>query len=152
MLRPFKDKIVGFLKRGLSPQCIARAVALGIVLGVFPIYGPVSLICLGLAFLLRLNITLLFVGTWVMTFVKPVLILPFLRLGEFLFSAEPMPISIQELWIRFSENALGTLVEFSWSFLHATVGWLVVAPLVFIAAYPLVLALALRWRDRMPMG
>ena len=83
-----------------------------------------------------------------MIFVKPLLILPFLKLGEEIFGAESMPISIQELWVRFSDQPMATLVEFSWSFLHATVGWLVVAPLIFLAAYPVVHALALRWRPK----
>ncbi|MCB1069670.1 MAG: hypothetical protein KDL31_04895 [Kiritimatiellae bacterium] len=72
---------------------------------------------------------------------KPLLILPFLRIGERLFQATPMPISLVELTRHFGEAPLATLQEFSWSFVHAITGWLVVSPLLLALIFSILLAI-----------
>lgn len=130
MMRTLKHVIRTCLNKGLHPEDIALAVALGILMGVFPIYIPVSLLCLGAAWLTRLSGPILLAGVYTMTWVKPLLIVPFLRLGEWICGAEPLGISLVELFRRFAEAPLGTVGEFAWSFLHALVGWLVVLPIL----------------------
>jgi uncharacterized protein (DUF2062 family) len=132
---------------GLSPQKISWAVALGITLGIHPIYGPVTLIALGLAFLLRLNKALVLAACYAMAFIKPMLILPYLKLGEWLFRADPMPISLVQLSARFAAAPVGTLQEFAWSFLHAFVGWLVTVPLLLGGVYLVMMAVIRRRED-----
>ena len=107
------------MRKELRPSGIAGAISFGIVMGVFPIYGPVSLLCLALAALFRLNLPTAFAAYYSMTFTKPILIIPFLRIGEFLFQADPMPLSLAQLTTRFVSDTLGTLSEFGWSFVHA---------------------------------
>lgn len=146
IVKKIKQLSLGLLRIGLSPTRIAGTISAGIVLGIFPIYGPISLVCLGLAWLGRLNVPILLASYYSMAWLKPLLILPFLRAGEIVFAAEPMPISLVELGRRFSTDALGTLGEFGWSFVHALTGWLVTAPVLLMLLYPLALLLATRWR------
>ena len=136
------------LTEGLSPEKVSLAVALGIALGLNPIYGPVTLLSLVLAFLLRLNKPLVVAACYTMSLVKPVLIIPFLKFGEWIFQADPMPISLVELSDRFAASPLATLREFAWSFLHATAGWLVTAPVVMVAVYLVCLAVIRRWQTQ----
>jgi uncharacterized protein (DUF2062 family) len=142
-----KQKTIEFLKKGMKPSPMAAAISSGLILGVFPIYGPISLLALGLAWAFRLNVPLMFAGYYSMAFVKPILILPFIRLGEFIFQAKPMSISLLELAQRFHEHAGDTLREFGWAFVHAMVGWAVVVPLLALILYPITLHCALRWES-----
>ena len=130
-----KQVVLECLRSGLSPHKVAIALAVGICVGIFPIYGPFTLVCVALVWLGRLNAPIVFAGYYGMTFVKPLLIIPFLKLGEWVFQAEPMTISLTELARRFAVDAMGTLAEFGWSFIHATVGWLVTLPLLVLFLY-----------------
>lgn len=134
------------MSKGLTPPRIASAVSAGIIVGIFPIYGPISLGCVGLALLLRLNLPLVLAGYYSMVLIKPLLILPFLRVGESIFHAEPMSVSLTELTRRFGTDALGTLSEFGWSFIHAAAGWMIATPVLFLLMYPVTLILARRWQ------
>lgn len=152
-MNKLKHKALALLGKGRSPRSVSMAIAAGITLGIFPIYGPITLLCLMVAWLTRLNAPMMIAGLYTMTFVKPLLILPYLRLGEFLFRADPMPISLVELSRRFSESALGTLQEFGWSFAYATFGWLVTVPLLIAIFYSVSLALINRMNPpRIPSG
>lgn len=147
MFSNLKTTAATFLRQGLSPASVAVAIAVGAVFGVFPIYGPVSLLCLAVVWLAHLNAPTTFAAYYSMALMKPLLIIPFLRLGEWLFRAEPMSISLVELTRRFGEDAMGTLKTFGWSFLHAAVGWLVVAPFLLGAIYLISRASIHRWHS-----
>jgi len=47
--------IVDLLRQGITPEKIALSVALGAVLGIFPVLGSTTLLCAAAAFILRLN-------------------------------------------------------------------------------------------------
>lgn len=149
MFKKLKSVILDFLSKGLSPRKISIGVALGICMGIFPIYGPITVICFGLAWILRLNAPLVVAGCYSMTFVKPVLILPFLKLGEWIFRADPMGISLTELTRQFFDAPFATLQEFAWSFLHAIVGWLSVLLLLMPVIYFITLRIVHTWQHRM---
>lgn len=145
-------KLLELLKRllheGLSPEKASLAAALGISFGLCPLIGPVTLMLLGLAFILRLNKPLVIAAGYSMSFVKPVLIIPFLKLGEWIFRADPLTISVEELAKQFSEAPMATLREFAWSFAHATVGWLAVTPLLMGGIYLASMSLIRKWHER----
>jgi uncharacterized protein (TIGR03546 family) len=58
-----KDYVIRFNKRGLSPHQIALAVALGNFIGFMPIIGTHTVIAIGLAFIFRLNLLIVILGT-----------------------------------------------------------------------------------------
>ena len=47
--------IVDLLRQGITPEKIALSIALGAVLGIFPVLGSTTLLCAAAAFILRLN-------------------------------------------------------------------------------------------------
>lgn len=134
-MKKVKHIILRALTDGLSTRRVSLALAIGLSMGIFPIYGPVSMLCVLLAWVTRLNMPVMLGGVYAMALIKPLLILPFLRLGEWMFRADPMGISLVELSRRFSETPLSTLQAFSWSFLHAIAGWLAVLPLLIPLFY-----------------
>jgi uncharacterized protein (TIGR03546 family) len=58
-----KDYVIRFNKRGLSPHQIALAIALGNFIGFIPIIGIHTVIAIGLAFIFRLNLLIVILGT-----------------------------------------------------------------------------------------
>jgi uncharacterized protein (DUF2062 family) len=58
-----KDYIIRFSKKGLSPNEIASAVALGIFIGFIPIIGTHTILAIAFATLLRLNTLIVLLGT-----------------------------------------------------------------------------------------
>ncbi len=112
-----------------------RAIGMALTVGVFPIMGfatPVNTLA-GLVF--RLNQPVVQAANFSTAPLKLALIYPFLRLGEWIFGAEPLSLSLIELTERFAADWLGMLREFGWSFLHATVGWLICVPLLYFCFF-----------------
>ena len=63
MFKKYKETIMRFLKKGLSPSKIAFAIALGNFVGILPLVGLHTVVAIGLAHLFRLNIMIVFLGT-----------------------------------------------------------------------------------------
>lgn len=124
---------------GLSPARLSASVALGVGMGLIPVPGVSAVFSAGIALVLRLNQVAIQAGNLAVYPVQIALFLPFFRAGEWLFSVEPLPFSATKLAEMMREDLLGTLMDFGWTMVHATVVWLMVAPPLVV-----VLALALR--------
>ncbi|MFT7489164.1 MAG: hypothetical protein ACI9OU_001566 [Candidatus Promineifilaceae bacterium] len=144
MLKRLKAIILDYLKAGMSHREVSLAVSLGIIIGIFPIYGLATAMCLGLAWATRLNAPIMMASVYSMSFVKPLLIIPFLKMGEWMFQADPMGIALADLMSGFAQAPLATLREFSWSFTHALVAWLAVIPILVPILYRLCLMIVRR--------
>jgi uncharacterized protein (DUF2062 family) len=49
------DPLVDLLAQGLTPERLALSLAVGLVLGLFPVVGLTTLLCLAAGFAFRLN-------------------------------------------------------------------------------------------------
>jgi uncharacterized protein (DUF2062 family) len=123
---------------------------MSLTIGVFPIMGFATPVNTFVAFALRMNQPIVLAANFSTAPLKLALIYPFLRLGEWIFGAEPLSLSLIELSERFAADRLGMLREFGWSFFYAFAGWLVCAPLLYLAFYwiarPLVLSVQAAYR------
>ena len=84
--------IVAQLKQGITPQQIALTLALGAVLGIFPILGATTALCALAGVWLRLNQPLIQLVNYLVYPLQLALLIPLYRAGERLFGAEPVPI------------------------------------------------------------
>ena len=66
---------------GLPPEKLALVIALGFVLGTFPVLGTASILCAAAAVVLRLNLPALQIVGQVVTPVQYALLLPLARVG-----------------------------------------------------------------------
>ena len=123
------------LTKGITPDKIALTLALGLTLGIFPILGSGFLLC-GLAgWALKLNQPIIQgVGTLAYP-LQLVLLLPFYRAGESLFSAPAIPLSIPVLLSRFFENVPQFLKEYGMTGVRGILVWTVAAPFLLAGLY-----------------
>lgn len=126
LVRPLLD----LLRQGVTPEKIALSVALGAVLGVFPALGWTTALCAVAAFALRLNLPAIQIVNYFMYPAQLALLLPFFRIGEKLFGAKHLPLSVAQIFelVHASVwNAIKLLWTTTW---HAIVVWGLLAPFV----------------------
>jgi uncharacterized protein (DUF2062 family) len=127
--------ILGQLRQGITPQKIALTVAIGLALGVFPILGTTTLLCLLVGVALRLNQPIIQLVSWVAWPLQFPAIYLFIRIGERLTRAPTQPFSIPELLLQFRQAPLQFLQQFGMTALRGVLAWLLIAPLLAAALY-----------------
>ena len=140
--------ILALLRLGASPERLAWSLAAGIVIGVNPILGSTTLICLAVACLFRLNIPASQLGTHLMYPIELALLLPFVHIGTRLFGTAPLTLSLGALLDAARHAPLSLLRQiWMWEW-HALVVWAIfaslVAPLLAAALTPVLRRLLLR--------
>ena len=123
------------LKQGTSPDQIALTIALGLVLGAFPILGTTTALCALVALRLRLNQPIIQLVNYAMYPVQFLAMIPFYRAGETLFGQPHMPLSVALLTERMRAGLLRFLGDFGMMGLRGVAVWCLVAPPVAAVVY-----------------
>ncbi len=84
-----KRNAILWLSQGISPHRLALTLALGFAIGCIPVVGIPTVLCAALALALRLNQPAIQAANYVAMPFQLVLIVPFVRLGRWLVSADP---------------------------------------------------------------
>jgi uncharacterized protein (DUF2062 family) len=121
---------VQMLAGGTGWRRVIWALVVGAAVGVFPLIGLSTLLCAALAAGFRLNMPLAQGANWAMGPLPLVLWIPFLRLGERLLGAVPLPLSLAELRELVGVRGVFFAVDLAGSVLHALLGWLTVCAAV----------------------
>ena len=140
--------IVDLLTQGVTPEKIALSIACGVVLGVFPALGWSTLLCLLLALWLRLNVPAMQLVNYLAYPLQLVLLVPFLRAGEWLFRAPKLGLSLPQIMAMVKADVWHAITALWTTTMHAIVVWALVAPVAVWVIYQ-VLAPAMR---RLAMG
>jgi len=139
------DTLTQALKQGITPQKLALTCALGVVIGIFPILGTTTLLCLGAALLLRLNIPILQLVNYLVTALQVVLIFPFIQAGVFIFGLKPFAYTRDQL-ITLFRNDFWSLLKESGIFIAAGIAaWLLLSIPLFILIYHSCIFLFMKW-------
>jgi len=127
--------LLQLLRQGVTPERLALSVALGAIVAVIPVLGVSTVICAALALWLRLNMPAIQLVNYVLTPAQLLLIIPFLRFGERIAGAPRYPVTLESGLALLSHGILNA-VRILWdAILHATLGWVVFAPLSAAALY-----------------
>lgn len=124
--------VVSQLTQGISPQKISWTIALGIVLGVFPIMGSTTLVCLLAGWILNLNQPVLHVAKMVVYPLHLALILVFIHFGEKLFGVPQLALSIPEMLAEFKESPMQFVRDFGMAAFHGVMAWMLIAPAAIV--------------------
>jgi uncharacterized protein (DUF2062 family) len=141
-LRKVVTFIRGLLQQGLSPEKIALCLALGVAISSVPIsFGLGTALCTAAALILRLNLAAIQAANWASAPLQVLLFIPYMRAGEFLTRAKPLPLSIGQITAMFHADFWGSLARLWGSILRATLGWTVAAPLEALLIYTVLVPL-----------
>jgi hypothetical protein len=144
--------VLAQMTQGVSSERIAWTIALGMVLGVFPILGSTTLICLLAGWVFRLNQPILFVFKTLVYPLHLALILVFIHLGERLHGVPLIRFSIPQLLEKFKNDPMRFVHDFGMAAWHGVSAWLLIAPLavflIKLAILPALRAMALSLERR----
>lgn len=130
--------IVAQLKQGITPEKIALTLALGGVLGIFPILGATTLLCAAAGIRLRLNQPVIQLVNYLVYPVQLALLIPFYRAGERLFRAEPVPLAdVAALTARFGEDPWRFVLDYGAVAVYGMAVWALLAPPLVLLGYAL---------------
>jgi len=127
--------LVTLLTQGISPERLALCVAIGVVVGNIPIPGISTGLCLLIAMAFRLNLAAIQLAQAAMAPTQLLLIIPFVRLGEWLTGAPPQPLSIKAALGLLAAGAGHALAVLWKSLMHAGLAWSLLAPAAIYVLY-----------------
>lgn len=140
------------LRQGITPEKIALTMALGAVLGIFPILGASTFLCFVAGVWLRLNQPVIQLVNYLAYPLQLLLLLPFYRAGETLFNQPHVPIfSVTALVERFSIDPLQFLVDYGMVGLYGIVVWMLCAPVLVAIGYWTLRPVLVAMRRRVPV-
>lgn len=138
MLRKLKTKIRAFLAKGLSPTEIAFGVSLGNFVGILPFLGLHTVIALGLAYLMRLNMGVVFLGTQISNPLSfPFILFVSAQIGSLVLNGAFLDLN-------FSGDAITIIKQYIYPTL---LGSIFLGLAVGIVTYPITLSFARRFRS-----
>jgi uncharacterized protein (DUF2062 family) len=133
--------ILALLRMGATPRTLAWSIAVGLMIGLNPVLGSTTLLCLAAALRFRLNVVASQIANHAMFPLEIVLVIPFIRLGSCVFRTAAMPLS-PRLFFQDARTAPLALARHLWMWeWHAFVLWatiaVVTAPLLALVLTPL---------------
>ena len=135
------ERLTAVLRQGTSPESLALSLAVGACLGLFPIVGATTFLCLLVGAAFGLNHATLQLANYAVAPLQLVLILALVRLGEWLTGAPNMPLNPLDLVSLFRANPSGFLARFGLTGLRGILGWSLVAPFLGPVLYAVLLPL-----------
>jgi uncharacterized protein (DUF2062 family) len=131
--RRVRDPIVAQLTQGITPEKIALTIAVGSALGLFPILGTTTLLCLLVGLALRLNQPIIQLINQALWPVHIPAIFWCVRLGEKIFGATP--VNVREMSRLLHQHPEMFFEKFGVAAVHAVVAWALLAPFYVAGVY-----------------
>ena len=127
--------IVALLTQGITPEKIALSLAVGFVLGVFPLLGSTTLLCTLAAVVFRLNLPAVQLVNYLAYPLQLAFLVPFIRAGEKLFRAVPIQLTLAQM-LAMARVDLHHAISVLWlAGVHAMSAWLLIGPPVMALLY-----------------
>lgn len=131
--------LLALLQQGITPEKLAFSIALGITLGVTPVLGSTTLLCLLAAAVLRLNLPAIQLVNCLVYPLQLALLIPFIRIGGWIFSAPPVLTSVDQAR-ELIRSGVWTAIATLWdATLYGLVAWLALGSLASLLLYALLL-------------
>lgn len=140
--------MVEFLKQGMTPEKMALTCALGVIVGILPIWGITTFLCLLIAPIFRINMVMLQLVHYFVYPAQLLLIIPFIKIGTFLFDINPMPYGLNELISRFKVDFWNELKQVGLAVFLGVGVWAVISLPLGIAIYFSSCYLFTQWRKK----
>jgi uncharacterized protein (DUF2062 family) len=126
--RRLLEPLLALLRAGLAPRQLALCIAIAIVVGNIPVLGVSTILCACIALICRLNMPAIQLVQAAMAPTQLLLIIPFVRLGEWILGAPRQAVSVKAGLALLSQGVWQTIVVLRDSLFHATLAWILIAP------------------------
>jgi uncharacterized protein (DUF2062 family) len=129
LYRMLLEPLLALLRQGISPQRLALCVAIAVMVGNIPILGVSTILCAFIALIFRLNLPAIQLVQAAMAPTQILLIIPFVRLGEWIVRAPPQLVSIKAALALMSQGGVWqAVVVLRDAIFHAGLAWALTAP------------------------
>jgi len=134
--RRLVDPLVAQLTQGVTPARLSATLAVGTTCSLFPFLGFTTLLNLAVGLRLKMNQPILQTLNQLLGPVQLVLILAYVRLGEWLWRAAGDRFTLAEMMAVFREESLGVFLQrFGWAGVHAFTAWALTAPVLIVVLH-----------------
>lgn len=130
----FKAPFKKLLAQGLDEHQLAQAICLGITVGMAPLVWGTSLLCILLAFRLRLNQVAVQVANYLAWPLQVLFIYPYFR-GGMQLAGEREPMVVEKFSQLLAAGPTTFISALAWNNLWALLAWLLTVPLAAVAIY-----------------
>lgn len=129
----FRNQVIRFLKQGLSPRSLAISITIGMLLGLLPLLGIGTPLLGVIAWGFRLNLPIMLSVSYLVLPLQLILILPFIKTGEWMFGVEHSLLSLAEFQAAFDASFFNALAQLSTEIGYGVLAWGVICiPLSFL--------------------
>ncbi|WKN32761.1 DUF2062 domain-containing protein [Porifericola rhodea] len=139
------------LRQGMSAQKLALTISLGVVLGIIPVFGFITAVCAAIAAWWRLNIPLAIAVLYAAMPLQIILFVPFIRLGEWLFSIGKLEIAPEKIVENIQLAPLSYMNQIWYSIIGALGAWAIVSVLLGVLLYLLFFMIIVRFKKKKPL-
>jgi uncharacterized protein (DUF2062 family) len=122
-----KTKIIALFKQGLTPIELTQSIIVSGLISTIPILGVSTFLLTALSLKRKLNLPIMIAQSYIMWPIQVVMIIPFINIGEFIFSIPKTNHSAQEIIASFQNSFFATLSHLSFELLCGFGGWLLTA-------------------------
>ncbi len=141
--RKLVQPVLALLQQGMTPEKLAWSLAAGLAIGINPLLGSTTVLCLLAAFVFRLNVVASQLANHVSYPLELLLLIPLIRTGAMLFHTPPLPLAPDRI-LHASRTNLMQTTEMLWMWeWHALVVWAMLSA-VLVPALALTLKPLLR--------
>ena len=130
-----KTKTIALFKQGLSPIELTQSILVAALFSIIPIFGVTTILLTAFSLKRKLNLPIMIAISYLAWPLQILMIIPFINIGEFIFSIPQSHHSAQEIIASFQESFFGTLSQLSFELLCGFGGWLLTAVPFFILIY-----------------
>lgn len=133
------DPCCFILRRGLEPKLLSLSMALGVTIGLLPVFGVAILLCAIAAVILqsKCHVPTLMLANLVVSPFQ--LMIPFMRVGELVTGADHLTVAPGGFWVALRRHEPPAYMY--GMMLHVIIGWCLFAPLsvafLYIVSLPI---------------
>jgi hypothetical protein len=126
-INALKTKTIALFKQGLTPIELTQSIVVSGLISTIPILGVSTFLLTALSLKRKLNLPIMIAQSYIMWPIQVIMIIPFINIGEFIFSVPKTNHSPQEIIASFQNSFFATLSHLSFELLCGFGGWLLTA-------------------------
>jgi uncharacterized protein (DUF2062 family) len=131
LLLPIKKSLI----KGTSVEKLSVSLALGLIIGLIPLYGFTTLIVAIAALILRQNFIVMQVTHFIVQPLQLLMLIPFLKIGDSLFLKTEYAFTLNQYIGLFKSDFWGTMADYWMVNLSAILIWFIISVPLFIICY-----------------